>query len=103
MEGENPLGSIVRFPSDLITEHDRHRLKAAADGSAFDLEFRKNSQNVLAPYLVRCGHLRPSFRLRKTSEGWEAIDLNAETTAGSAIKARSPEDLVRELMRRALN
>ena len=74
------MGSIVRFPGDLVTEHDRRRLKAAADGSPFDLEFRKNGQGVMAPYLTRCGHMRPSFRLRKTPEGWEAISLGAEET-----------------------
>jgi len=87
------LGSIVRFPGDLITEHDRRRLTAAAEGSPFDLEFRKNAQGVLAPYLTRCGHLRPSFRLRKTPEGWEAIAMGAEDAGrrrGAGAKRRRP-------------
>ena len=94
------MGSIVRFPSDLVTEHDRRRLKSAAEGSPFDVEFRKNRQNTVAPYLVRCGHMRPSYRLRKTSEGWEAIDLGTEKTGIVAAKARRPEDLLRELSER---
>lgn len=95
------MGSIVRFPSDLVTEHDRRRLKSAAEGSPFDLEFRKNKQNAVAPYLVRCGHMRPSYRLRKTSEGWEAIDLGTETTGVVAARARRPEDLLKQLTDRA--
>lgn len=91
------MGSIVRFPGDLITEHDRRRLTAAAEGSPFDLEFRKNAQGVLAPYLTRCGHLRPSFRLRKTPEGWEAIAMGAEDAGAAAARARSAEDLFRAL------
>jgi hypothetical protein len=91
------LGSIVRFPSDLVTEHDRRRLKAAAEGSVFDIEFRKNKQDVLAPYLVRCGHMRPSYRLRKTGDGWEAIALGPERTGLVVAKARRPEDLLRDL------
>jgi hypothetical protein len=95
------LGSIVRFPTDLVTEHDRRRLTAAAQGSVFDIEFRKNRQDVLAPYLVRCGHMRPSYRLRKTGDGWEAIALGAERTGLVIAKARRPEDLLRELGDRA--
>lgn len=94
------MGSIVRFPSDLVTDHDRRRLKAAVEASPFDLEFRLNGQNTLAPYLLRCGHLRPSYRLRKSSAGWEAIDLCAETTDGCVIRARCPEDLIHELAHR---
>lgn len=93
------MGSIVRFPSDLVTDHDRRRLKAAAEGSPFDLEFRKSGSNAAAPYLVRCGHLRPSYRLRKSSDGWEAIDLNGET-GGGVVRARRPEELIRELAQR---
>lgn len=91
------MGSIVRFPGDLITEHDRRRLTAAAEGSPFDLEFRKNAQGVLAPYLTRCGHLRPSFRLRKTPEGWEAITMGTEDGGAVAARGRSAEDLFRAL------
>ena len=43
------MGHIVRFPGDLITEHDRRRLTSAADGTPFDLEFRKNDQGVEVP------------------------------------------------------
>jgi hypothetical protein len=91
------MGSIVRFPSDLVTEHDRRRLRSAAEGSVFDLEFRKNDQDVIAPYLVRCGHMRPSYRLRKTGEGWEAIEFGAEQSGIVAARARRPEDLFRDL------
>lgn len=91
------MGSIVRFPGDLVTEHDRRRLKAAAEGSPFDLEFRKNGQGVTAPYLTRCGHMRPSFRLRKTQDGWEAISLGAEETGMVAAQGRSAEELFRGL------
>ncbi len=91
------MGSIVRFPSDLVTDHDRRRLKSAVEGSPFELEFRKNKQNVLAPYLVRCGHMRPSYRLRKTGEGWEAIELGREPAGLVAARARRPEDLLRDL------
>ncbi|HEX7776174.1 MAG TPA: hypothetical protein VF449_06565 [Parvibaculum sp.] len=91
------MGSIVRFPSDLVTDHDRRRLRAAAEGTPFDLEFRKNEQDVLAPYLVRCGHMRPSYRLRKTGEGWEAIELGPDRSGLVAARARRPEDLLREL------
>jgi len=94
------VGSIVRFPSDLVTDHDRRRLTSAAEGSPFDIEFRKNRQNAVAPYLVRCGHMRPSYRLRKTSDGWEAIDLGTETTGAIAAKARRPEDLLKQLAER---
>lgn len=95
------LGSIVRFPTDLVTEHDRRRLKAAADGSVFDIEFRKNKQEVLAPYLVRCGQMRPSYRLRKTGEGWEAIALGPEKPGMVVASARRPEDLLAQLAARA--
>ncbi|WP_041535840.1 hypothetical protein [Parvibaculum lavamentivorans] len=91
------MGSIVRFPGDLVTEHDRRRLTLAAEGSPFDLDFRTNGQGVLAPYLTRCGHLRPSFRLRKTPEGWEAIGLGAEEAGGVAARARSADELFRAL------
>ncbi|MDP2125500.1 MAG: hypothetical protein Q8J92_14085 [Parvibaculum sp.] len=94
------MGSIVRFPGDLVTEHDRRRLTAAAEGSPFDLEFRKNGQGVMAPYLTRCGHLRPSFRLRKTPEGWEAISLGADETGMVAGQGRSAEALFHELGQR---
>lgn len=92
------MGSIVRFPGDLITEHDRRRLTTAAEGSPFDLEFRKNAQGVLAPYLTRCGHLRPSFRIRKGPEGWEAISMGAEDAGTIAARGRSAEDLFRALL-----
>lgn len=91
------MGSIVRFPGDLITEHDRRRLTSAAEGSPFDLEFRTNGQGVLAPYLTRCGQLRPSFRLRKTPEGWEAIAFGPDDAGTVAARARSAEDLFRAL------
>lgn len=91
------MGSIVRFPGDLVTEHDRRRLTAAAEGSPFDLEFRKNAQGVLAPYLTRCGHLRPSFRLRKTQEGWEAISMGMDDPGAVAARGRTAEDLFRAL------
>ncbi|MEQ8267547.1 MAG: hypothetical protein RH982_10155 [Parvibaculum sp.] len=91
------MGSIVRFPGDLITEHDQRRLKSAAEGSPFDLEFRRNGHGLLAPYLTRCGHLRPSFRLRKTPEGWEAIALGAEDTGAVSARARSADELFRTL------
>lgn len=91
------MGSIVRFPGDLVTEHDRRRLKAAAESSPFDLEFRKNGQGVMAPYLTRCGHMRPSFRLRKTPDGWEAISLGAEETGMVAAQGRSAEELFHAL------
>jgi hypothetical protein len=91
------LGSVVRFPGDLITEHDRRRLTAAAEGSPFDLEFRKNGQGVLAPYLTRCGHLRPSYRLRKTTEGWEAIAMGSDEAGAIAARARNADDLFRAL------
>ena len=91
------MGSVVRFPGDLITEHDRRRLASAADGSPFDLEFRKNEQGVLAPYLTRCGHLRPSYRLRKTAEGWEAIVLGSDDAGAIAARARNTDDLFRAL------
>lgn len=94
------MGIVVRFPSDLVTEHDRRRLNAAAEGSVFDVEFRKNKQDALAPYLVRCGHMRPSYRLRKTGDGWEAIDLGSETPGIVIAKARRPEDLLSELGQR---
>jgi hypothetical protein len=91
------LGSVVRFPGDLITEHDRRRLTAAAGGSPFDLEFRKNGQDILAPYLTRCGHLRPSYRLRKTVEGWEAIALGNDGPSAVAARARNADELFRTL------
>jgi hypothetical protein len=94
------LGSIVRFPSDLVTEHDRRRLTAAAEGSVFEIEFRKNKQDVIAPYLVRCGHMRPSYRLRKTGDGWEAIELGPERPGIVIAKARRAEDLLIELGQR---
>ena len=93
------MGSIVRFPGDLVTEHDRRRLKAATDGSPFDLEFRRNAQGVTAPYLTRCGQMRPSFRLRKTPEGWEAIALDAGSNDMIASRARSADALLRQLGR----
>lgn len=92
------MGSIVRFPSDLVTDRDRLRLKAAAEGSPFDLEFRKSGGSAGAPYLTRCGHLRPSYRLRKSSDGWEAIALDGETSG--IVRARRPEDLIHELTQR---
>lgn len=92
------MGSIVRFPGDLITEHDRRRLTSAAEGSPFDLEFRKNAQGVLAPYLTRCGYLRPSFRLRKSPEGWEAISMGADDAGVVAASGRSAEDLFRAFL-----
>lgn len=87
------MGSVVRFPGDLITEHDRRRLTQAAEGSPFDLEFRKNAQGVLAPCLTRCGHLRPSFRLRKTPEGWEAISMGADDAGTVVARGRSAGEL----------
>jgi hypothetical protein len=94
------VGNIVRFPSDLVTDHDRRRLRSAVEGTPFDLEFRKNKQNVTAPYLVRCGHMRPSYRLRKTGEGWEAIELGPDKGGLVAARARRPEDLLRDLAAR---
>tara|TARA_R110002110_G_scaffold79732_3_gene208038 strand:- start:2815 stop:3111 length:297 start_codon:yes stop_codon:yes gene_type:complete len=91
------VGHIVRFPGDLITEHDRRRLTSAADGTPFDLEFRKNDQGVVAPYLTQCGHMRPSFRLRKTPEGWEAIVLGADDAGTVAARGRTAGDLFHAL------
>lgn len=91
------MGSVVRFPGDLITEHDKRRLTSAAEGSPFDLEFRENEQGVLAPYLTRCGHLHPSFRLRKTPAGWEAITFGSEGAGTVAAQARNAGDLFHAL------
>jgi hypothetical protein len=93
------VGNIIRFPSDLVTAHDRRRLEAAAAGSAFNLEFRKNKQNVTVPYLVRCGHMRPSYRLRKSGGEWEAIDLTPEGGGIVAGRARRAEDLFLDLVK----
>ena len=91
------LGEIIRFPGDLITEHDARRLKEAADASPFDLEIREDRRGELIPYLSRCGHAEPSFRLQKTIEGWEAISLSPKDAGTVSANARSANELLRLL------
>jgi len=91
------LGIVVRFPGDLITEHDRRRLTSAAEGSPFDIDFRLNERGMLTPYLTRCGYMRASFRLRKSPEGWEAISLDPDNAGAIKARARRAEDLFKAL------
>lgn len=91
------MGIVVRFPGDLITEHDKRRLTTAAESSPFDLDFRRNDRDLLTPYLTRCGHMRASYRLRKSPEGWEAISLGPDNAGVIAARGRSAEDLFKAL------
>ncbi|MFA7637934.1 MAG: hypothetical protein WCY02_01365 [Parvibaculum sp.] len=91
------MGIVVRFPGDLITEHDRRRLTIAAEGSPFDIDFRLNERGLLTPFLTRCGHMRANFRLRKSSEGWEAVSLDPDNAGAIAARARRAEDLFKAL------
>lgn len=91
------MGIVVRFPGDLITEHDRRRLTTAAEGSPFDIDFRLNERGLLTPFLTRCGHMRASFRLRKSAGGWEAVSLDPDNAGTIAAHARGAEDLFKAL------
>ena len=92
------MGDVVRFPGDLTTEHDKRRLLDAVEASPFDISFRINDKSGLVPYLARCGELRPQWRLRKASGGWEAIALKGEDAGQVNARGRNTEELMRALM-----
>ena len=92
------MGEVVRFPGDLVTEHDKRRLAEAVDASPFDISFRDNEKGEPIPYLTRCGELRPQWRLRKASCGWEAVLLTGDDACRVGGRGRNAEELVRALM-----
>lgn len=92
------MGEVVRFPGDLITEHDKRRLTEAAGASPFDISFRNNKNDEPVPYLTRCGEMRPHWRLRKTGGGWEAVALTGDEAGQVGGCARNVDELMRALM-----
>ncbi|MAB13387.1 hypothetical protein [Parvibaculum sp.] len=92
------MGEVVRFPGDLITEHDKRRLMDAAEASPFDLSFRNNENDEPVPYLTRCGEMRPQWRLRKAGCGWEAVVLTGDDAGQVGGRGRNAEELLRALM-----
>ena len=92
------MGEVVRFPGDLITEHDKRRLLEAVEASPFDISFRINDKGEPVPYLTRCGELRPQWRLRKGNGGWEAMALKGEDAGQVSARGRNAEELMCALM-----
>lgn len=89
------MDNVLPFPADLVTGHDRRRLMTAADGSPLDLEFRHDAAHGFSVLVLRCGQFDPCYRLKKTGEGWEAIDLAPGAGEAVAFEARRPDDLFR--------
>jgi len=92
------MGEVVRFPGDLITEHDKRRLMEAVEASPFDISFRSNEKGEPVPYLTRCGELRPQWRLRKAGCGWEAMVLKGDDAGQVGGRGRNAEELMKALM-----
>ncbi|NIJ42521.1 hypothetical protein FHS78_002823 [Parvibaculum indicum] len=92
------MGEVVRFPGDLITEHDKRRLMDAADASPFDISFRNNEKDEPVPYLTRCGEMRPFWRLRKGGCGWEAVILTGDEAGQVGGRGRTVDELMRALI-----
>ncbi|GAK45088.1 V-type ATPase 116 kDa subunit [Tepidicaulis marinus] len=90
------MGSVVRFPAERITNHDQARLKEAVAGTIFDVFFEPDATGEPEAYLFRCGYAQPSFRLEKTPQGWDAVDLECGTRI-IAASARDTQELMRLL------
>ena len=94
------MADIIRFPSERITPKDRDRLAKAALASPFDLEIGTDPDGRPAPYLFRCGEMKPSFLIEKTEDGWAAVDLADAARPVAVLRASSEAQLIRQLSAR---